>query len=941
MGESLRFSPLDLDSPLAQIPRVLRAIAFACLAAVGVALAAVGAACSQHFPSTVVASDDGGAIEDGGPLEPSPPAIIPPSQRVNASSSPVVFDALRGGVWTANGDVGTVSYVNPDMRTLVEEIPVGTDITSVALSPDGAWIAAVDRTGNTVTLIDAQARVVRRTLALGSHPRACVWDSANPRWVYVVVEDDGTLDVVDRTLGQLVDTIPVGRLPSGLAVSATQTDVFVTHRIDGDVTIVSLGTRAVAADVPLADEPFTADLVPNGMPLGFESLALTYDGRRAWIPHELLAPTHPIVFNETLFPAISVVDLVEQVEVQTNPNSADIDGRKNLFDGINIQGPDGQPEVFSQLCAVAMHPNGFIGWALACASEDLLVFDANQGIAIDALRDLPGDHPMGLTLDDTGQRVFVLSDQSHTLETFDTDNGNLVGHTRAYGTPIPLVAADPVDPQLRAGLTLFFRANPGKGTLTTTRDDWMSCGGCHLDGFGSPNLRLFESLQPHDPASDAQIGHIGLVDLFSTTPAPTASTFNPHDVLVAVTDQGGLVPVGGDGGGVVTPDAPTPDATQMAQQLAAVVARDLPLQPSWTKEVGGAPNLAWDTEYCGGCHPAEYADWKVSVHAHAGEDPMVTYCVGVEEGVAGPQFGRLCAGCHDPVGARTGDDSFQTKRGVTCIGCHDVELSLQVGGNAGLEATPHDWSADHKAWGLASLVKLRQPTFCGGCHEQFVPGTGLSAISTSDEYNAGPYVGQTLCVDCHMPKTQGIADHRAAGGNVYLGQMYGDPTLLEEQTAHVQAVLSVDAQNVAGGVLVTLRNTGAGHDFPTGVTDIKQAWVQIEAKDATGTAVSTYGGLEGGVVPQSAARLGIDFANAEGTVLLRHELTEATRIPFDVRVPPGEAQALFVPVPAQPTGTTLEAVVIFGVVRATYYRFAVDDAGATAPTIEMARTAVR
>lgn len=926
--------------PLAQIPTVLRTLAFACLAAVSVAVAAAGAACSEQFPAAVLPADDGG-VPEGGPLESSPPAIIPPALRVNASSSPVVFDALRGGVWTANGDVGTVSYVDPDTRTLVQELPVGTDITSVALSPDGAWIAAVDRAGNSVSLIDAEARVIRRTIPLGSHPRACVWDPANPRWVYVVVEDDGTMDVVDRTLGQLVDTIPVGRLPSGLAVSATQTQVYVTHRIDGDVTVVDLGTRTVGIDIPLADEPFTADLVPNGMPLGFESLAVTSDGRRAWIPHELLAPTHPLVFDETLFPAISVIDLVEQVEVQTDPNSANIDGRKNLFDAINIIGPDGQPDVFSQICAVALHPNGFIGWAIACASEDLLVFDMNQGIAIDALRDLPGSHPVGLTLDDTGQRVFVLSDQSHTLDTFDTDDGNLVGHTRAYGTSIPLVGTDPVDPQLRAGITLFFRANSEKGTLTTTTDDWMSCGGCHLDGFGSPNLRLFESLQPHDPANDAQIGHIGLVDLFSTTPAPTAPTFNPHDVLVAVTDQGGLLPIGGDGGGVVSPDAPTADATLMAQQLAAVVARDLPLQPTWTKEVGGLPNLAWDTQYCGGCHPAEYADWQVSVHAHSGVDPMVTYCVGVEESVAGPQFGRLCAGCHDPVGARTGDYSFQTKRGVTCIGCHDVELALQVGGNAGLEATPHDWSTDHKAWGLASLEKLRQPTFCGGCHEQFVPGTGLSVISTTDEYTAGPYSGQTLCVDCHMPKNQGVADHRAAGGNVYLGQMYGDTTLLQEQTTHVQAALTVDAQQVSGGVLVTLRNTGAGHDFPTGVTDIKQAWVQIEAKDATGTAVSTYGGLEGGVVPQSAARLGIDFANAEGTVLLRHELTEATRIPFDVRVPPGEAQALFVPVPAQPTGTTLEAVVIFGVVRATYYRFAVDDAGATAPTIEMARTAVR
>jgi hypothetical protein len=94
-------------------------------------------------------------------------------------------------------------------------------------------------------------------------------------------------------------------------------------------------------------------------------------------------------------------------------------------------------------------------------------------------------------------------------------------------------------------------------------------------------------------------------------------------------------------------------------------------------------------------------------------------------------------------------------------------------------------------------------------------------------------------------------------------------------------------------------------------------------------------------VPSSAARLGIDFAQADGTVLLRHELTQATRIPFDVRIPPGEAQALFVPVPPQPAGTTLEAAVEFAVVRPTYYRFAVDDPDAAAPTIEMSRTAVR
>ena len=304
---------------------------------------------------------------------------------------------------------------------------------------------------------------MRRTLPVGSHPRACVWDAADPRWLYVAVEDDAVVAVVDRTLGEVASTIPVHRLPSGLAASAAQAQIYVTHRIDGDVTYIDTGTRSVVVDVALADEPYSAPTVPNGKPFGFESLTLTANGRRAWVPHELLAPTHPIVFNRTIFPAISVVDLYLDTEVQSDPNSANVDGRKNLFDAINLVGPDGQPEVFSQLCSVAMHPNGFIAWGLACGSEDLLVFDVNQGIATDVVRNVPGDHPVGLTLDDTGQRIFVLSDQSHTLATFDTDGGNLVGETRPYGAPISTVGQRPGRPGAARRPHALLPCQPGEG----------------------------------------------------------------------------------------------------------------------------------------------------------------------------------------------------------------------------------------------------------------------------------------------------------------------------------------------------------------------------------------------------------------------------------------------------------------------------------------------
>ncbi len=949
----------------------MRAATFA-LGYIAVGSAVLVASCKEQFPASPPADDAGVAVPLP-PLEAQPPAAVPTGSRVNASSSAVVFDPLRGGVWTANGDVGTISYVDVESRQVIQETAtLGGDIRSVALSPDAIWIAAVDRAAATVTLLDADTSQVRRVIPLGTHPRACVWDATNPRWLYVAVEDDGAVAVVDRTLGAVVATIDVGRLPSGLAVSGERNELYVTHRIDGDLTIVDLDNRTVAADVALADEPFSAPATPNGKPFGFESLALIPDGTHAWLPHELLAPTHPFVFSQTLFPAISVVDIGGRVEQQTNPNDASgaIAGRKNLFDAITIQDSDGQPAVMSQLCSVVVHPNGGIAWALACGSEDLLTFGVVEGLATRLLRGIGGaacDHPSSMTLDDTGQRIFVNCDQSHTLVTLDTGNGSLLAFTTAYGDPIPLVKQDPVTPALRAGQTLFFRANSSKGALATTGNNWMSCGGCHLDGFGSNNLRLFEAITPHDPQTDDQIGHIGLSDHFATAPD---ANFDPHDVLVALLDQGGLAPdrTGADRDGQIDPNQPSSDpsyvqAAQMASELATVVATDLPKAPSWLQYTSNGQTTAsyasTDTAYCGSCHPTEYVAWQESVHAHAAEDPMFLHGVDVEQGLLGPTVGpeytRLCAGCHDPANARAGDLSLQAGRtastpqhrsGVTCLGCHDVDRQIRAGGNGDLQASAHDWTTDHKAWALASLDKLREPEFCGGCHQQFVPGTGLIAIGTLDEYHASPYVGASRCVDCHMPKSSGgLADHHFPGGNIYVSTHFGDSALQQDQMTLLGTALSLDAQAVAGGVLVTVHNRAIGHGFPTGVTDLREAWVELQpsAADGASAAIATIGGPgPDGVLAPNAARLGIDIASADGTILYGHELSEATRVPFDVRVPAGEAQSLFVPFPQGfPVGTVpLDAVLFFRNLRTTFYRAASGDANGTAPAVEVARTSV-
>ena len=49
-------------------------------------------------------------------------------------------------------------------QAVVFEVPIGSNVTSVALSPDFAWIAAVDRKGAAVVLVDATTGKVMRSI---------------------------------------------------------------------------------------------------------------------------------------------------------------------------------------------------------------------------------------------------------------------------------------------------------------------------------------------------------------------------------------------------------------------------------------------------------------------------------------------------------------------------------------------------------------------------------------------------------------------------------------------------------------------------------------------------------------------------------------------------------------------------------------------------------
>jgi hypothetical protein len=179
---------------------------------------------------------------------------------------------------------------------------------------------------------------------------------------------------------------------------------------------------------------------------------------------------------------------------------------------------------------------------------------------------------------------------------------------------------------------------------------------------------------------------------------------------------------------------------------------------------------------------------------------------------------------------------------------------------------------------------------------------------------------------------------------VYLATLTGASDLATLETQRLAQSFSLSATaETDGGVVVTVRNDGSGHDFPTGVTDIREPWVELQAVDATGQALATYGGTDAtGLLPKAAARLGIDIAEADGTILLEHQLSLATRIPYDVRVPPkGSVEFTLTPPSSLPSGAVgLDAVLLYHNVRTSYYRAATGDAEGSVTPVEIARAPV-
>jgi HEAT repeat protein len=220
-----------------------------------------------------------------------------------------------------------------------------------------------------------------------------------------------------------------------------------------------------------------------------------------------------------------------------------------------------------------------------------------------------------------------------------------------------------------------------------------------------------------------------------------------------------------------------------------------------------------ESAFCARCHVDQYAEHEQSTHGRAFTDEEVR--------LATARFAHQdCIVCHTPrpifetgIGMNPKRRFHGLEEGNTCMTCHfrpDHDYSKFVGGAECKDAFHPD----------VGTVEA-----CASCHRNH--GTPYQWEKSPRGKAAG-----NACIDCHMRE---IDRPIAVGGPVRATRSHVFPG--SRDVAHVDRAYEYDAKLDGDHVVVTIRNSGAGHNFPT---ELKQRSVEslVVVRDADGKEVA-------------------------------------------------------------------------------------------------------
>ncbi|MHB1390805.1 MAG: multiheme c-type cytochrome [Thermoleophilia bacterium] len=381
-----------------------------------------------------------------------------------------------------------------------------------------------------------------------------------------------------------------------------------------------------------------------------------------------------------------------------------------------------------------------------------------------------------------------------------------------------------------------------------------------------------------------------------------------------------------------------------------------------------------DITSCGACHRDIMAQWQGSMHSNSFTDSFYQSVHGQASADTSGATDAFCTGCHTPIGTFSGEVpplegpqiSSISRNGVQCDFCHTVT------GNKGTGDFRFQFAPSKTKRGpFADAVSPAHLTaysdlhtrseFCGMCHDVNHPVNKIPLEATYTEWQNSPYAAEGIqCQDCHMTPGPGVTKpnpgiavfggrerphiytHYFVGGNAtQLAWPQQQQMAQEELKAAADVTISksgVIAPGAQAGIAVTVTNKGAGHYLPTGLTEVREMWLEVAVTDSTGKELFHSGSVsDTGNVDPDAVMYNTTFTDKDGQPT--HKPWLAEKLLYDRRIPPRGVDtadyAFMVPADA-PLPLRVTATLHYRTAPQSYVNEVMGDSAFQLPIIDMA-----
>ena len=380
----------------------------------------------------------------------TPPALAPmllpatelPSGPV--SSSAVAVSPNGALVAAVNPDSDSITLVDAIGLKPIKEISVGDEPRTLAFTPDSRLVLVANRGSANVSVVAVEDFTTVANIPVGPMPYGVVTDGQR---AFVTEFALGYIGVIDLARQTLVERVKVAPFPAGLALEADSQGgqsrerlLLATHLFSGQASAIDPSTLTVSA---IASTEEGANLS--------QSVAVASDGMKAYLPQTHSNATNTeLSFDTTVLPVVNVLDLTEYIVLSEQRIAID-----------TVDQPSSIP------FAAVLSPDGGRLYVVHAGSDNLSVIDlaANRSLANISV----GANPRGIAISPDGTTLFVNNTLDGTMSIIDAETFTYIETIEL--TTIPLAA------DILLGKRIFNSAS----SPVLTRDRWISCAACHFD----------------------------------------------------------------------------------------------------------------------------------------------------------------------------------------------------------------------------------------------------------------------------------------------------------------------------------------------------------------------------------------------------------------------------------------------------------------------------